>query len=222
MEGFKELEGEKQHLSAEATFARDKALGFAGKLVVTNYRLQFVPESKRCCYLCRLPDKYLLVPLGVISTCDETVDKKKGITCIDIGTKDGRRLKFILSASEVFPTASTVTRLIKACAFPASEKNSFAFAYRPFKERKSRYDATSELERMKIGEDSPFRIYEDHIFTKAETFYPAKLIVPKVLLNKEIKAAAKLWTSRRFPVLSYYSKRHSASLWRSANFSKVT
>ena len=114
-----------------------------------------------------------------------------------------------------------MTKCIKALAFPINEKISFAFCYKPFKKTNAGYDIMEELKRMGIDENSPFRLYEDHEYVRAETYYPNKLIVPKSLLDNEIKAASKSWITKRFPVLTYYSKTHNVSLWRSANLIKV-
>lgn len=215
------LEGEKERLNVEASFDRGKSLEFPGQLIMTNYRVQFIPKNKRCSYMCKLSDKYFTIPLGVISNCDETIDKKNALTWIDIRTKDARRLRFVLSISGACPITSTVAKQIKGGAFVGSEKQCFAFTYKPFKEMNGGYDLLSELERMGIDENSPFRVYESQEFFKPDVSYPNKLVVPKSLRHEDVTAAAKYWQAKRFPVLTYYSKANGATLWRSASFTKV-
>lgn len=215
LQGLNTLEGESKELIAEAVFYWDKALKFPGHLVLTNYRVLFVPQSFQCCYLCKISSKFLNVPLGLV---DEIAERKQTVSCVEIRTKDFRRLRFILP---YHAACSTVVKLMKAFAFPGVERKSFAFAYSPFEETRGEHDIEDEYRRMGVDREGSLRIYSGVKFARAETGYPKKLVVPKNLSNKEVEAAANLWTAKRFPVLSHYSKESGASLWRSSKAIKT-
>eukprot|EP00826_Nyctotherus_ovalis_P033310 TRINITY_DN2692_c0_g1_i13.p1 TRINITY_DN2692_c0_g1~~TRINITY_DN2692_c0_g1_i13.p1 ORF type:complete len:291 (-),score=58.47 TRINITY_DN2692_c0_g1_i13:41-913(-) len=210
LQSLKMLEGESKELIADTVFYWDKALKFSGYLVLTNYRILFVPQSPQCCYLCRISSKFLNVPWGLV---DEIGEGKQTANCVEIRTKDFRRLRFILPYNVA---CSTIIKLMKVFAFPGVERKSFAFAYSPFEEAREEYDLEEEYKRMGVDQKSSLRIYTGARFARGETGYPKKLVVPKSLANKEIEAAANLWTVKRFPVLSHYSKESGASLWRSS------
>ncbi len=46
--------------------------------------------------------------------------------------------------------------------------------------------------------------------------YPAHLIVPKDISDKDIEDCSKFRTRNRFAVLSYYYRKNGASIWRSS------
>jgi hypothetical protein len=114
-------------------------------------------------------------------------------------------------------TLGKVIKLIRTHTFSMDEKLSFAFKYKPYKEILN--NAVDEFIRMGIIEDNHYQIYEHHRFSKPETSYPIKLIIPKTLLNRDIESTAHFFIIKRFPVLAYYSS--TTTLWRSSAFIKV-
>ena len=207
-------------MNLDTTFVRGKSLRYLGRLIMTNYKMKFIPNDSRCFQACKISEKFLSVPLGLISSCVKLSDKKEPLSGIEVSTKDGRVISFALWSPERDFVAEKMAMAIKNYAF-AELIYSFAFSYKPFKDTYAGYDMKSELERMKINEASPFRIFNNNSkFTIVHT-YPKEFVIPKSISDSDINIACNQWLSRRFPILSYYCSNNGASLWRSSEFLKV-
>eukprot|EP00826_Nyctotherus_ovalis_P029806 TRINITY_DN2363_c0_g1_i8.p1 TRINITY_DN2363_c0_g1~~TRINITY_DN2363_c0_g1_i8.p1 ORF type:complete len:201 (+),score=44.94 TRINITY_DN2363_c0_g1_i8:257-859(+) len=193
-----------------------------GTLIVTNYKLCFIPAESRIYSVYNVSGGYFTVPLGLIASCEKTMNKKGSTTRITVQTKDGRQLRFGFYSLDRETIVNRLITVIKTYAFPDNETLTFAFSYRPFKEVYFRYDLAKELERMGATESSPFRIYEENKKWQTCNSYPSKFVVPKSMADSDLTNAVKHWNLGRVPAMSYYHKANGAALWRSSELLKVT
>jgi len=212
------LEGEQHYLNNEATFTRGKTLNYTGRLIMTNYKLIFVPDEIKCKDLPKNPKGFFKIPLGLISTYEKDFDKKSNIVYVDISTKDGRKLRFMFLSTEKELMAEKICKVIEIYVFHGEENYTFAFLYKPSLDPKSSiYNFEQEYKRMGL-DMSKFKICTENKEWGICPSYPMQFIIPAQFPEKDLKSCAQLWNCQRLPILSYFDKNSSGSLWRSADF----
>ncbi len=213
--------GEQQCVNSETTFFRDK-LPFPGRLIVTSYKLVFVPNDRRRCGKLQIPDEYLNVPLGTIAAVEKVSSKKfASCVCFEVQTKDGRRLDFMFPPIEKDATGERIFNAIQVYAFSGDEKFSFAFSYKSSEYANvgwTVYQPAADYARMGIdfaSKECAFRAAAINLDPKFCPTYPQLVVVPKAFSDKDLERCARSWANRRFPVLSYFHAPTGCSLWRS-------
>jgi len=215
------LEGEEVLMNRDTNYMYTKTRWYFGTLIVTNYKVFFIPKDSKMYSECNVTKNFFVMPLGLIVSCEKKLKKKDGPAKVIIQTRDGRRFQFAFWIYNKEILATELVDKISTKAFADNELLTFAYSYKPFKGDYIRYNFTKELERMGITEKSPFRIYEGNKTWDICSWYPKQFVVPKSLNNDDIKEAAKHWNLNRIPALSYYHKANGASLWRSSELFKV-
>jgi len=226
------LEGEQQSMNTKASCIRDRGM-CSGQLIMTNYRLIFVPNSTAVFNLWRINPDYFIIPLGHIcryfliyfqyKSIHKIADKKiMDSYCLKIITKDLREIKYLFSTAEKGTLdGEKIYNNVNFFAFPNKADLYFAFNHKPNFSKCGTpiYQDLQEFKRMGINLESPdcqFRLFINGKDYEISPTYPKNIIIPKFISDDDIKECCKFRTKERFPALTYFSKYYGTSLWRSS------
>ncbi|TMW68529.1 hypothetical protein Poli38472_005997 [Pythium oligandrum] len=232
---FNRLIGEKDVLAAitseyldEAAPKKDTSAASVclGRVMMTTYRFQFVPDKHeydrvRRHLLDRSQDEiesYFLIPLG----CIASVKKKNSL--IEIVTKDLRQQTFRFDVVEVTKIHTVLTTYV----FPNKIDYLFAFYHRlssnvadeedmlPCAQDWDIYDPKAEFERRGVFENGKWRVsYMNEGFREIET-YPELLVVPSSVPDGILADATAFRSLGRIPCMCWLNKANGATLSRSS------
>ncbi|KAL4466037.1 hypothetical protein ABPG74_004274 [Tetrahymena malaccensis] len=212
-----------------------------GKLVLTNYKLIFVPNDEARLFQFIDRKDQQLIPLGFIHKLERSVEKK-GLqySYIDIICKDGRNYKFRYQP-ECQNQSFEMQIKIHAIAFPEDVRRLFSYSYSIYdRQLEDQFqgwqllDIKAEFERQgviiqpvefdksqtdKDYASSPFK-YMDNSTGGICSTYPPLIVVPSKLSNDDVIRCSKFRSRERLPALSFAFKRRPNSsyttLWRCA------
>lgn len=159
------LEGEVTTLIVEANCIKNKTM-FKGNIMMTTYKLSFIPDDPGILsHLCLHPN-YFDVPLGMLAryrfllisgSAVKVIDKKLySHACIDIVAKDGREFRFLFLANDKRNLSEIIHERIRKFALCEDVGEYFAFGYkREFAvDGWEVYEDAREWERMGIDFDA--------------------------------------------------------------------
>ncbi|DAZ95474.1 TPA: hypothetical protein N0F65_001954 [Lagenidium giganteum] len=198
----------------------------AGKVLMTTYRFQFLPdpmESDRIRgHFSHHSDEeirnYFLVPLGCISS----VKKKHNV--IEIMTKDFRQASFLFEPEQI----TRIHMVLMTYVFP--DKTDFLFAFyhrlsadlfdeRELLEYESGWDVLNEQaewERQGVFENGKWRVSTVNKGFGLIESYPELLVVPTCIADIVLAEASNFRSIGRIPTLCWLSKDTGAVICRSS------
>ena len=198
----------------------------AGRVVLTSYRLFFVP----------LEEPQLVVPSYTLPVaCVGEIRKHKKRDVLDVVSKDGRLLQYDFAAVGK-DKRRLLTQLLTASAFPPSGYHVFAFLAgrsSPLGPDSFLYQPEREYARVfgdslaPLGEGSPsswsgsetpraFRycmINETYSFSPT---YPRLLVVPTAITDEELQRIGGFRSKSRIPALTWRHPSNGATISRSS------
>ncbi|KAL4485828.1 hypothetical protein ABPG72_012368 [Tetrahymena utriculariae] len=212
-----------------------------GKLILTNYKLIFVPNDEGRLFQFIDRKDFQLIPLGFIHKLERSVEKK-GLqySYIEIICKDGRNYKFRYQP-ECQNQSFEMQIKIHATAFPEDVRRLFSYSYSIYdRQLEDQFqgwqllDIKAEFERQgviiqpvefdknqtdKDYASSPFKYIDNSTGGVCQT-YPPLIVVPSKLSNDDVIKCSKFRSRERLPALSFAFKRRPNSsyttLWRCA------
>ncbi|EAR87507.2 myotubularin-related protein (macronuclear) [Tetrahymena thermophila SB210] len=234
------LKGEELKAFSE-TFLKFGQYMVEGKLILTNYKLIFVPNDEGRLFQFIDRKDFQLIPLGFIHKLERSVEKK-GLqySYIDITCKDGRNYRFRYQP-ECQNQSFEMQIKIHATAFPEDVRRLFSYSYSIYdRQLEDQFqgwqllDIKAEFERQgviiqpvefdksqtdKDYASSPFK-YMDNSTGGVCSTYPPLIVVPSKLSNDDVIKCSKFRSRERLPALSFAFKRRPNSsyttLWRCA------
>ncbi|MES1922102.1 Carrier protein, mitochondrial, partial [Bonamia ostreae] len=201
-------------------------MGQWGKLLLTNFRLIFLPikadekisrSSFNTNYFDLNHRKFkIFSEFPIFSISKILCNKNNNSTNYVLTLKDCRSTKFVMNGDE--KEIDNFNNELFRYAFPGEESATFAFCYKEaYSKMNEGWDLYKEEEEFRrMGLSSEWRVSNaNKKFSLCDT-YPQIIIVPAELNSKEIITIAKKRSKNRLPVLTYFYAPTGCAIIRSS------